>query len=305
MPGSAFEPNISEIQRAMQSLQVEDEEGSSIRSDSGGYRGAHREEPKPYEFGCSGRGTDGNNANDDDYENNDDNNNNDDDDDDVLDNKTEHVDDQSNNSNTEDDNENTRINQNSYKGSGSESTTSGDSHTSGGLPASGNPDLELDLHSSATNSTEGSDSPVVVHHEANIVPQAVTIIGVDNGVNTPNFQLTKKDANSDQNLNIIVQATREEGNRDQLDGRNNTDDQQDEENDTGHYASGKITLMIPWTEEVDVNSDEWLFGNCISCGFKIPCSDGSRISPSGGANPQGGANIRFWQNFPKNCMKLK
>ena len=44
--------------------------------------------------------------------------------------------------------------------------------------------------------------------------------------------------------------------RDQLDGKNNTDDQQDEENDMGRYASGKITLMIPWTEEVDVNSDE-------------------------------------------------
>ena len=25
----------------------------------------------------------------------------------------------------------------------------------------------------------------------------------------------------------------------------------------------------------------------------------------GGANPPGGANIRFRQNFPKNCMKLK
>ena len=256
MPGGAFEPNISEIQRAMQSLQVEDEEASSIRSDSSD--SANREEPKPYEFGCSGRGTDDNDANDNDYENNDDDNNNDDDD--VLDNKTEHLDDQSNNSNTEDDNENPRINQNSYTGSDSETTTSVDSHSSAlascGRSASDNPDPDLDLHSNATNSSGESDSPVVVHQEANIVPQAVTIIGVDNGLNTPNFQLTKKDVNSDQNLNIIAQATWEEKNGDQLEGRNSTDDQQDEENDTGHYASGKITLMIPWTEEVDVNSDQ-------------------------------------------------
>ena len=250
MPGSAFEPNISEIQRAMQSLQVEDEEGSNIRSGSGLCRGAHRDEPKRYEFGCSGRGSDDGDTNDNDY----DNNNDDYDNDAVLGNKTEHVDDQSNNSNTEEDPENPRITQNSYTSSGSESTTSGDSHTFGGLPTSGDPDL--DLHSSATNSSEESDSPVVVHHEAKIVPQAVTVIDVDSGLNRHDFQLTEKDVNCDQNLNIIAQTPREERNRDQVEGRNSTDDHQDEENDTGHYASGKITLMIPWTDEVDVNSDE-------------------------------------------------
>ena len=50
----------------------------------------------------------------------------------------------------------------------------------------------------------------------------------------------------------------EERNRDQLEERNDSDDQQEEENDTGHYASGKMEMPIfeEDSEETEENSDE-------------------------------------------------
>ena len=106
---------------------------------------------------------------------------------------------------------------------------------------------------SVSSSCDPPDSLAAVH-KANIVPQPIEAISVDYGLVGHDFELTERKVFCDGKPDV-VQVIWEERNRDQLEERNDSDDQQEDENDMGNYASAKRNF-IPFHEDSEENSDE-------------------------------------------------